>query len=150
MSVIKKLQFKDQGQAVLIVNAPKSYEDVMASFEGTIHQQAAISEGYDFVQVFGASNDELQSFAKAAVSYVKDDGLFWLCYPKKSSKAYKGSDCSRETVMYVLADEGYEPVRQITIDEDWSALRFRKPEKIKTMKRSFAVTEEGKQRTEQE
>ena len=77
LSVIKKLQFKDQGQAVLIINAPKVYEEVMASFEG------------------------------------------------------------------------YEPVRQIAIDEDWSALRFRKTGKIKTMKRGFAVTEEGKQRTEQ-
>ena len=150
MSVIKKLQFKDQGQAVLIINAPRAYEEVMASFEGDVHKQGELEEGYDFVQVFGASNDELQAFAKNAERFVKDNGLFWLCYPKKSSKTYKGSDCSRDTVMYLLADEGYEPVRQIAIDEDWSALRFRKPEQIKTMKRSFAVTEEGKQRSEQQ
>ncbi|MEH7298911.1 DUF3052 domain-containing protein [Neobacillus drentensis] len=149
MSVIKKLQFKDQGQAVLVINAPKAYEEVMAMFEGEVHNKAIIPEGYDFVQVFGTSNEELQAFAKSAEGSMKDDGLFWLCYPKKSSKTYKGSDCSRETVMNLLAEEGYEPVRQIAIDEDWSALRFRKPEKIKSMKRSFAVTEEGKKRTEQ-
>lgn len=150
MSVIKKLQFKDQGQAVLIMNAPNVYEEVMASFEGNVHKQGELEQGYDFVQVFGASNEELQSYAKSAERYVKDDGLFWLCYPKKSSKTYKGSNCSRDTVMYLLADEGYEPVRQIAIDEDWSALRFRKTGKIKTMTRSFAVTEEGRQRTEQQ
>jgi hypothetical protein len=150
LSVIKKLQFKDQGQAVLIINAPKAYEEVMAFFVGNVHKQGGLEEGYDFVQVFGTSNDELQAFAKSAESFVKENGLFWLCYPKKSSKAYKGSDCSRDTVMYLLAEEGYEPVRQIAIDEDWSALRFRKPEQIKTMKRSFAVTEVGKKRTEQQ
>lgn len=150
MSVIKKLQFKDQGQAVLIINAPKAYEEVMASFEGNVHKHGEFKEGYDFVQVFGTSNDELQAFAKSAESFVKENGLFWLCYPKKSSKTYKGSDCSRDTVMYLLAEKGYEPVRQIAIDEDWSALRFRKPEQIKTMKRSFAVTEGGKKRTEQQ
>lgn len=150
MSVIKKLQFKDQGQAVLIINAPKAYEEVMAFFEGNVHKQGGLEEGYDFVQVFGTSNDELQAFAKSAESFVKENGLFWLCYPKKSSKTYKGSDCSRDTVMYLLAEKGYEPVRQIAIDEDWSALRFRKPEQIKTMKRSFAVTEVGKKRTEQQ
>ncbi|MDI5787736.1 hypothetical protein PO124_02480 [Bacillus licheniformis] len=48
--------------------------------------------------------------------------------PEKSSKVYKGSDCSRDTVAGLLADQGYEPVRQIAIDEDWSALRFRKAE----------------------
>ncbi|MCL6573215.1 MAG: DUF3052 domain-containing protein [Bacillus sp. (in: Bacteria)] len=148
MSVIKKLQFMDQGQSVLIINAPKAYDEVIATFEGEVHQQAENAGGYDFVQVFGINNEELQTIAKHAETSVKEDGLFWICYPKKSSKVYKGSDCSRETVMFLLADEGYEPVRQIAIDEDWSALRFRKPNKIKTMNRSFAVTEEGIKRTE--
>lgn len=146
--VIKKLNFKDQGQPVLIINAPKEYDEIKAFFEGEVHQQPEI-DNYDFVQVFGTNNEELQAHARKAVSHVKEDGLLWLCYPKKSSKTYKGSDCSRETVMYLLADEGYEPVRQVAIDDDWSALRFRRPEKIKTLKRSFAVTEEGKKRTEQ-
>jgi hypothetical protein len=47
-------------------------------------------------------------------------------------------------------EEGYEPVRQIAIDDDWSALRFRKPEKIKKMVRDFAVTDEGIKRTKKE
>lgn len=148
MSIIKKLQFKDQGQAVLIINAPNAYLEVIALFEGEVHTKGAMARNYDFVQVFGISNNELQSLAKSAQGFVKEDGLFWLCYPKKSSKAYKGSDCSRETVALMLADKGYEPVRQIAIDEDWSALRFRKVENIKTMTRSFAVTEKGKERTE--
>jgi hypothetical protein len=144
--VLKKLNFKDQGQPVLIINAPKEYDAIKSAFEGEVHQQATLAM-YDFVQVFGSSNEELQSNAKNAAVYVKDDGLFWLCYPKKSSKAYKGSDCSRETVTGMLSEEGYEPVRQIAIDEDWSALRFRKPEKIKKMVRDFAVTDEGIKRT---
>lgn len=147
--LLKKLNFKDQGQPVLVINAPKSYDDIKAAFEGEVHQQARLPI-YDFVQVFGSSNEELQSNAKKAAVYVKDDGLFWLCYPKKSSKTYKGSDCSRETVMGMLSEEGYEPVRQIAIDDDWSALRFRKPEKIKKMVREFAVTDEGIKRTKKE
>jgi hypothetical protein len=147
--VLKKLNFKDQGQPVLVINAPQSYNDVKAAFEGEVHQQAEL-EKYEFVQVFGTSNQELQTHAKNAVSYVSEDGLLWLCYPKKSSKTYKGSDCSRDTVTGMLSEEGFEPVRQIAIDEDWSALRFRKPEKIKKMARTFAVTEVGKKRTEQE
>ena len=39
---------------------------------------------------------------------------------------------------------GFEPVRMVAIDEDWSALRFRRVEHIKTMTRSFALTEAGK------
>jgi hypothetical protein len=147
MSVLKKLQFKDQGQPVLILSAPQAYDEVIRSFEGEVHRTAEV-DSYDFVQIFGTSNEELVSLAKSAVKNLKDGGLLWLCYPKKSSKTYKGSDCSRDTVMYLLADEGYEPVRQIAIDEDWSALRFRKVEEIKKMTRDFAVTEKGKERTE--
>lgn len=148
-SILKKLNFKDQGQPVLVIHAPKSYNEVIAAFEGEVHQQAELKV-YDFVQVFGTSNEELQSNAKKAVTYVKEDGLLWLCYPKKASKVYKGSDCSRDTVTGMLSEEGYEPVRQIAIDDDWSALRFRKPEKIKKMVRDFAVTDEGIKRTKKE
>jgi hypothetical protein len=144
--LLKKLNFKELGQPVLVINAPKSYDNIKAAFEGEVHQQAEL-EKYDFVQVFGTSNQELQSHAKNAVSYVSEDGLLWLCYPKKSSKIYKGSDCSRDTVTGMLSEEGYEPVRQIAIDDDWSALRYRKPEKIKKMVRDFAVTDEGIKRT---
>ncbi|MFP7298486.1 DUF3052 domain-containing protein [Neobacillus niacini] len=147
--LLKKLNFKDQGQPVLVINAPKSYDEIKLAFEGEIHEQSE-RETYDFVQVFGASNEELQSYAKSVVGHVSDDGLLWLSYPKKSSKVYKGSDCSRETVMGMLSEEGYEPVRQIAIDDDWSALRFRRTEKIKKMVRTFAVTKEGKKRTQQE
>ncbi|MBY0148109.1 DUF3052 domain-containing protein [Neobacillus niacini] len=148
-SILKKLNFKDQGQPVLVINAPKSYDEIKAAFEGEVHQQARLAM-YDFVQVFGTSNEELQSNAKKAVTYVTEDGLLWLCYPKKSSKVYKGSDCSRDSVTAMLSEEGYEPVRQIAIDDDWSALRFRKPEKIKKMVRDFAVTDEGIKRTKKE
>ncbi len=145
--ILKKLQFKDSGQAVLIGNAPSSYDEVKKAFQGEVHENPQL-EAYDFVQVFGASNEELQGIAKQYVQYVTEDGLMWLCYPKKSSKTYKGSDCSRETVAGMLKEEGFEPVRQIAIDEDWSALRFRRVEKIKKMVRNFAVTEEGKARTQ--
>jgi hypothetical protein len=145
--VLKKLQFKDQGQPVLVMNAPRVYDEVMEYFQGEVHKEPKL-EAYGFVQVFGTTNEELQSLARQAGQAVEDDGLLWLCYPKKTSKVYKGSDCSRESVAVMLADQGYEPVRQVAIDEDWSALRYRKVENIKTMVRKFAHTEKGKERTE--
>lgn len=145
--VLKKLNFKDLGQPVLILNAPKAYDEVIGAFHGKVHTEA-VNDSYQFVQVFGTMNEELQTLGRKASTLVTEDGLLWLCYPKKSSKLYKGSDCSRETVTGMLSSEGYEPVRQIAIDDDWSALRFREVEKIKSMTRNFAVTELGKQRTE--
>ena len=144
--LLKKLQWKETGSAVLILNAPSSYREIAQSFQGRVDQEVR-EEAYPFIQVFGTSKMEIMTLAKSVVNSLEDDGLLWLCYPKKSSKVYKGSDCSRDIVAQVLAEEGYEPVRNIAIDEDWSALRFRKVEKIKKMARKFAHTEVGKERT---
>jgi hypothetical protein len=147
--VVKKLQFKDLGQPVLILNTPKAYEGIKASFNGEVHTEFK-NNTYQFVQAFGTTNEELQTLARTAAHAVEKNGLLWLCYPKKSSKMYKGStDCSRESVANLLATEGYEPVRQIAIDDDWSALRFREVDNIKSLTRKFAVTEKGKIRTEE-
>ncbi|ANE47803.1 hypothetical protein SY83_17615 [Paenibacillus swuensis] len=143
---LKKLNFKDHGQPVLVLNAPQAYAETESAFKGHIHRHPETGIQYDFVQVFGSSNDEIQVLAHTASHHLLEDGLFWLCYPKKTSKLYKGSDCSRETVAGLLSEEGFEPVRQVAIDEDWSALRFRKVDHIKKMTRSFAVTEKGKAR----
>jgi hypothetical protein len=46
-----------------------------------------------------------------------------------------------------LGELGFEPVRQVALGEDWSALRFRRVAVIKKMTRSFAMTAEGKAKT---
>ncbi|WP_332691584.1 DUF3052 domain-containing protein [Halalkalibacter lacteus] len=147
--VIKKLQWKDHMTEVLILGAPKEYEEVITQFEAKVHTEIK-SDIYQFIHIFGATNQEIQDVAVKVVDVIEEDGILWLSYPKKSAKKYKGSDCSRDTVGAILGEEGYEPVRQVAIDEDWSALRFRQVDKIKTMKRTFAVTEKGKERTKQE
>lgn len=144
-AVLKKLQLKDQSKPILILNASEEYCEIISGFDAKVDTEIK-DEKYHFVQFFGKSMAELKDLAVKAVSVVEEDGLLWLCYPKKSSKKYKGPDCSRDVVIYIFQDEGYEPVRQISIDDDWSALRFRQVDKIKTMNRKSAVTEKGKER----
>ena len=57
-----------------------------------------------------------------------------MVYPKGSSKRVR-CDFNRDTGWQALGDVGYEPVRQVAIDGDWSALRFQKAVYIQTMKR---------------
>ena len=73
------------------------------------------------------------------------DALLWFAYPKGSSKRYT-CDFNRDTGWTVLGEAGYEPVRQVAIDEDWSALRFRRVEYIKSFKREpkHAISDKGK------
>lgn len=68
-----------------------------------------------------------------------------MCYPKGTSKRYK-CDFNRDTGWAIMGKFDMEPVRMVAIDEDWSALRFKKVDYIKTMKRNTegALSEKGK------
>ena len=87
-------------------------------------------QGEDFVIVFVQSVADLEQLAAKVVASVREDGLVWICYPKKSSRIK--TDITRDHGWQVLRNLGYRPVRQVAIDSTWSALRFRQNEKIGT------------------
>lgn len=64
----------------------------------------------------------------------KTDPVIWLAYPKKSGNIK--SDINRDLGWDSIYDLGLSPVSQISIDENWSALRWRKTEQIKKMIRT--------------
>ena len=94
------------------------------------------------------TEQEIQNFVQKIKGNHSADVILWLAYPKKSSKKYR-SEINRDSGWITLGDAGFEGVRQIAIDEDWSALRFRNVKFIKSMKRQqkHSMIEEGKQRT---
>jgi hypothetical protein len=51
--------------------------------------------------------------------------VLWIAYPKGTSKRY-ACQFNRDSGWDVIRDAGFESVRQVAIDEDWSALRFRR------------------------
>lgn len=68
--------------------------------------------------------------------------------PKASFKTYT-CQFNRDTGWDGMGAAGSEPVRQVAIDADWSALRFRRAQYIENWTRSFAYSEEGKRRLAQ-
>ncbi|GAB4143498.1 MAG: hypothetical protein OHK0017_00950 [Patescibacteria group bacterium] len=77
------------------------------------------------------------------------DPVVWLCYPKGSSRKFK-CEFNRDNGWEALGKLGFEPVRQVAIDQDWSALRFRRVQNIQKFTRGFAITNEGKKRIKED
>ena len=67
--------------------------------------------------------EELKKLGPQAVALLKPDALLWVAYPKKSSGVE--TDLSRDNGWEVIAAFGYAGVRQVALNETWSALRFR-------------------------
>ena len=86
--------------------------------------------------------------ARALTLRAAGDAVVWFAYPKGTSKRYT-CDFNRDTGWQVLGAAGFEAVRQVAIDEDWSALRFRRAEFIKRLVRdpSRTVSAAGQGRT---
>ena len=78
---------------------------------------------YEAVLLFVQQASELEQLAPHAVALLQLDGLLWVAYPKKSSGIK--TDLARDNGWQVMGSMKYEPVRQVAVDEVWSALRFR-------------------------
>lgn len=142
--VIKKLQYKSQ-ERVLLLNAPTDLNEIFQQFPVAVDDDAQ-SKQYPFVMVFVYQLADFDPWLENAMDAVEPDGLLWVCYPKKSSRRYQ-SDISRDCGWQPLAARDFEGVRQIAIDADWSALRFRHVDQIPVLKRKFAKSKKGRERT---
>ncbi len=144
--LFKKLNFKDQ-QHLLVVNAPLSFNSEIKNMNPVLEISTSAKANQDFLLFFVTTLKEINSAVKVVLKN-KNECLVWFAYPKQSSKKIK-CEFNRDSGWNALGDIGFEPVRQIAIDEDWSALRFKKPEQIKKMIRraDMALTKAGKEKT---
>ena len=147
--LFKKLNFKQQ-QDVFILNAPVEFEDEMRAMQQhtTIRNTVDTGDNVAFVLAFVKTKTDIDQAIAAFRERLKGDATVWFAYPKGTSKKYK-AEINRDQGWEILGKSGFEAVRQVAVDDDWSAVRFRKVEFIKTMNRrkDFAMTEQGKQKT---
>jgi hypothetical protein len=143
--LLRKLQLK--GGDVVVLGAPEEMADTLAAWDAEVRLRTELGSGETFVLRFVRSCAEIDATAALTVQALADDGVLWFAYPKKSSRRYD-SDIGRDDSWQVLGALGYEGVRQVAIDADWSALRFRDADRIGTMRRdaSRALSERGRQR----
>ena len=124
-----KLNLKDQRE-IVILNAPSSFvADLKALGKVRVLQRISVVKQLTFALVFVVTKAELDKIAAAVVSKAPGDPLLWFAYPKGTSTRYK-CDFNRDTGWDVLRKSGFDTVRQVAIDEDWSALRFRRTQYI--------------------
>ena len=109
---------------VLVLEAPdSSYEEGLGVSKENTSYDPAKDGTYDFVLLFASDIASLKEHAPEALKAVKKDGLLWVCYPEESSKIR--TDINRTRGWRVVTDEGWETVSLISIDDTWTAKRFR-------------------------
>jgi hypothetical protein len=148
-TLLAKLQYKSQ-DPVLVLNAPAAFKPVIAAWKklAGIDTASDPKMKYAFAIGFVQSTSDIVQYGVPIARQMEEDGVFWMAYPKKTSKKYRSS-VTRDEGWEPLGELGFEVVRMVAIDEDWSAMRFRKAAYIGKMTRrqDMAMSAEGKKKS---
>jgi hypothetical protein len=129
-TIWEKLNLKDQ-QEILILNAPESFAPELASLPVlTIHHHIESVPHIGFALAFVTHIAEVKTLAPKLAVQAPGDPILWFAYPKPTSKKLK-CDFTRDSSWAALKKAGFDSVRPVPIDDDWTALRFRRKEFIK-------------------
>ncbi|HEX2680975.1 MAG TPA: hypothetical protein VHQ03_06745, partial [Candidatus Dormibacteraeota bacterium] len=126
----KKLRLTAE-HAVAVLNAPEGYMVMFTPGPAGIHTTLAQGQDYDAVILFVKDADELRRLGPPAIRACKPNGLLWISYPK-GGKTTKATDLpatpwwvQRDVLGEVTSVKGYKPVSFVSVDETWTALRFK-------------------------
>jgi hypothetical protein len=120
--VAKKLYIKP-GQHWLFYNAPDNYLPLIEPLpDGAVVNFAPVGD-FDGIQLFVVNNLQLIESLKVLAPLLKAETVFWVTYPKKSSGI--ASDLEMMGNWDEAAKYGLRVVSAASINETWTALRFR-------------------------
>jgi hypothetical protein len=130
-TLFDKLQLKGH-EDILVLKAPESFENELSRLPALhVHRNITALPEIRFSLAFVTKQAEVDALAPKIAARAKGDAAVWFAYPKGSSKKYK-CDFNRDTGWAALHAAGFDTVRSIAIDEDWTGLRFRRKEYIKS------------------
>jgi len=130
-TLFEKLNLKDH-QEILVLRAPESFEPELSRLPVIIiHRHIESVPEIRFSLAFVTRQSEVDALVQQVAARAKGDATVWFAYPKGTSKKYK-CDFNRNTGWTTLKAAGFDTVRAVAIDEDWTALRFRRKEYIKS------------------
>jgi hypothetical protein len=121
--IIKKFKFKDKG---IVLNAPAPIEKEFAKlgFKTSLDKKAKGANTLVFIN----NEKEYLDFLKNNLKNIEPDSVLWFAYPKGTSKIK--TDINRDTIRVTSEKYNITTVTAISIDDTWSALRFRPIDKV--------------------
>lgn len=124
--LFKKLQLPKYLDEILILNEPEGFCKELDCLKDVIVKESLIQVSeVDFAIIFVTQKSQIENRIETVYPKLIGDAILWFAYPKKTSKKYT-SEITRDQGWGVLGDYNLKPIRRVSIDEDWYALRFRK------------------------
>jgi hypothetical protein len=118
-------------EEIVVFNAPDSFEGELKQLKGVkILRDPRNPKAVKFGLAFAMTQAQLDRVSSIFAAGSEGDAVIWFAYPKGTSKRYT-CEFNRDTGWNVIRGSGFDSVRAVAIDEDWSAIRFRRREYVK-------------------
>ncbi|RPJ55846.1 MAG: hypothetical protein EHM23_24980 [Acidobacteria bacterium] len=115
----RKLGLK-QGQRLAMVNMPYWFLECVGLINNTVLGDENLRNP-DYVQIFARSAEQLEASLHAALRNFRPGAILWICHP--DSPGGLDLDCGSATRL--LADCGFEKIKELPLPNRWLASRFR-------------------------
>jgi hypothetical protein len=120
--VLKKLMYKGQPK-VLVYRAPAEFQPVVNDIGAAA--DTSPKGRYGWAIAFVKSLQEAEAIGKTVPPSLEENAVLWVAYPKGTSKRYM-ADINRDTGNALMGRFGLTGVAMVAIDDDWSAMRFKR------------------------
>jgi hypothetical protein len=120
-TLAQKLAIKE-GFQVLFVSAPAGYLESLGTLPAGVSLNAPAGP-YDVIQLFVKGQKELEAVLPPLKARLKPKGYIWVTWLKGASRIK--TDITRDTIWPFASTIGLQPVSNIAVDDDWSALRLK-------------------------
>lgn len=124
----KKLLIKP-GQHWLVMNAPEDYLATLEPLPDDVQLSFNPEGNFNGIQLFVQNSTELTEALTQLKPFLKDETVFWVIYPKKSSGME--TDLEMMSGWEVTKPYGLRPVASAAINNIWTTLRFRPEHLVK-------------------
>jgi hypothetical protein len=138
--LLEKLQYTEQ-KNILIQGLPSSIEKQFAKIAFAKNVTPLLkTRRIDFALVFAVNVNQLSGILNDVLPALHDEGVFWIAYPKSTSKI--ATDLSRACSWDCVHNAGFEIIQEVALDHVWTAARYTRKNQStkparKTIKRSL-------------
>jgi hypothetical protein len=118
----QKLLFKE-GYKVWFIHPPKDNAELLGEFPPGVEVVSHPDTPVDLILAYIVDRKELEKHLAELKGMLKPKGLLWIAYYKGTAKTK--TDINRDSIHAYGKTLGLEGVAIISLNEEWSAMRFK-------------------------
>jgi hypothetical protein len=118
----QKLLIKE-GYQVLFLHPPQNNAELLGALPAGVEVVSGMETPVDLILAYIVDRKELEKHLEQLKGLIKPKGLLWIAYYKGTAKIM--TDINRDSINAYARTFGLEGVAMVSLDNNWSAMRFR-------------------------